>query len=104
MIDVIDSCVKECFLASPTHDGLEMCLVNNAGTMLEGDAQVYAKLLDENPPIKDLGIEDLVEEKSAPLPKEAPKVELKPLPQNLRYEFLGYLSLVSLYYMQKYLR
>ena len=38
MIDIIDCCVKECSLASTTHDGLEMCLVNNAGTRLEGDA------------------------------------------------------------------
>jgi len=29
MIDVIDCCVKECLIASSTHDGLEMCLVNN---------------------------------------------------------------------------
>jgi len=36
-----------------------------------------------------LGIEELVEEKAAPPPKEASKVELKPLPPNLRYEFLG---------------
>ena len=88
MIDVIERCVKECLLASPTHDGLEMCLVNNTGTKLEGDVQGYEKLLDENRPIKGLGIEELVEEKVVPLPKEAPKVELKPLPPNLRYEFL----------------
>jgi len=53
IIDVIDRCVIKFILASATHDDLEICLVNNAGTMLEGDAQVYAKLLDENPPIKD---------------------------------------------------
>lgn len=89
MIDDIDRCVKECFLAPPTHDGLEMCLVNNAGTKLVGDAQAYEKLLDKNPPIKGMGVEDLVEEKVLPLPKEAPKVELKALPENLRYKFLG---------------
>jgi hypothetical protein len=66
-----------------------MCLVNNAGTKLEGDAQAYEELLDENPPIKGLGIEELIEGKVVPLPKEAPKVELKPLPPNLRYEFLS---------------
>jgi len=33
-----------------------------------------------------------VEEEPAPLPKNAPKVELKPLPLNLRYEFLGPIS------------
>jgi len=54
MIDGIDYYVKECFLASPTHGGLKMCLVNNAGAKLERDAEVYARLLDENPPIKDL--------------------------------------------------
>ena len=75
MIDIIDCCVKECSLASITHDGLEMCLVNNASTRLEGDAQAYKELLNEEEPI--------------PLPKEAPKVELKPLLPNLRYEFLG---------------
>ena len=36
-----------------------------------------------------LGVEELVEEEPAPLSKEAPKAELKPLPSNLRYEFLG---------------
>ena len=89
MIDIIDHCVKEWSLASPTHDGLEMCLINNAGTRLEGDAQAYEELLDRSPPIEGLGIEELVEEEVVPLPKEAPKVELKPLPPNLRYEFLG---------------
>jgi len=89
MIDIIHRCVKECSLVSPTHDGLEMCLVNNAGTKLEGDAQAYEEPLDENPLIKGLGIEELVEEEAVPLPKEAPQVELKPLPQNLRYELLG---------------
>jgi len=39
--------------------------------------------------MEDLGVEELVEEELNPLPKEAPKVELKTLPSNLRYEFLG---------------
>jgi len=34
-------------------------------------------------------VEEIIEEEVSPLPKEAPKVELKPLPSNLRYEFLG---------------
>jgi len=89
MVDIIDCCVKECSLAPPTHDGLEICLVNNASTKLDGDAQAYEKSLDGNPPIEGLGVEELVEEKAAPLPKEAPKVDLKSLPPNLRYEFLG---------------
>jgi len=63
--------------------------INNADTKLEGDAQTYEELFDENPPMEDLGVEELVEEELNPLPKEAPKVELKPLPSNLRYEFLG---------------
>jgi len=89
MVDIIDRCVKECSLASATHDGLEMCLVNNAGTKLEGDAQAYEKLLDENPPIIGLSVEGLIKEEVASLLKEAPKVDPKPLPSNLRYEFLG---------------
>jgi len=89
MIDIINRCVKECSLASPAHDGLEMCLMNNAGTRLVGDAQAYEELLDKSPPIEGLGIEELVEEEVVPLPKEAPKAELKPLPPNLRYEFFG---------------
>ncbi|KEH22352.1 transmembrane protein, putative [Medicago truncatula] len=36
-----------------------------------------------------LSVEELVKEEQAPLPRGAPKVELKPLPSNLRYEFLG---------------
>ena len=89
MIDIIDRCVKECSLAPTSHDGFEVCLISNAGTRLEGDAQTYEELLDESPPIEGLNVEELVEEEVVPLPKEAPKVELKPLPPNLRYEFLG---------------
>jgi len=89
MIDIIDRCVKEFSLASTTHDGFEMCLIKNAGTRLDGDAQAYKELLDETPPIEGLGVGDLVEEEVVPLPKEAPKVELKQLPPNLRYELLG---------------
>jgi len=89
MVDVIDRCVEECSLASTTHDGLEMCLINNAGTKLEGDAHHYEELLDESPHIEDSGVEEIIEEEVSPLLKEAPKVELKPLPSNLRYEFLG---------------
>jgi len=48
MIDIIDFCVKECSLASTTHDGLEICLLNSKGTKLEEDAQAYKELLDEN--------------------------------------------------------
>jgi len=89
MVDKIDSCVEELSLASTTHDGLEMCLINNACTKLEGDAQHYEELLDESPHIEDSGAEEIIEEEVSPLLKEAPKVELKPLPSNLRYEFLG---------------
>ena len=88
MVDIIDRCVEEWSLASTTHDGFEMCLINNASTKLEEDAQHYEELLDESPHIEDSGVE-IIEEEVSPLPKEAPKVELKPLPSNLRYEFLG---------------
>jgi len=84
MVDIIDRCVEECSLASTTHDGLEMCLINNAGTKLEGDAQHYEELLDKSPHIEESGVEEIIEEEVSPLPKEAPKVELKPLPSNLR--------------------
>jgi len=89
MVDVIDRCVEECSLASTTHVCLEICLINNAGTKLEGYAQHYEELLDGSPHIEDSDVEVMVEEEVSPLPKEAPKVELKPLPSNLRYEFLG---------------
>ena len=45
--------------------------------------------MHESPPIEGLGVEELVEGEIVPLPKEAPKVELKQLPPYLRYEFLG---------------
>ncbi|KEH26708.1 hypothetical protein MTR_6g471360 [Medicago truncatula] len=89
MIDIVDHCVKECSLSSTTNDGLEVCLVNNAGTKLEGGAQAYEELLDKNPPMEGLSVEELVNEEPTPIPKGAPKVELKPLPSNLKYEFLG---------------
>ena len=89
MIDMIDHCVKECSLAPSTHDGLELCLINNAGTKLGEDPQAYEDLLDANLPMEDLGTERLVEREPNALPKEAPRVELKTLPSNLRYEFLG---------------
>jgi len=60
MIDIIDCCVKECSLASTTYDGLEICLLNSAGTKLEGDAQAYKELLDENPSVEGLSVEELV--------------------------------------------
>jgi hypothetical protein len=56
---------------------------------LEGDAQAYEELLDGSPPIQGSGIEELMEEEFVAPSIEAPKVELKPLPPNLRYEFLG---------------
>ncbi|XP_039684977.1 uncharacterized protein [Medicago truncatula] len=89
MIDIINHCMKECSLALTTHDGLEVSLVNNAGTKLEGEAEAYEELLNRIPPMEGLSVEELVKEEPALLPKEAPKVELKPLPSNLRYEFLG---------------
>ena len=73
MIDIIDYFVKECSLASTTYDGFEMCLVNNAGTWLEGDTQAYEELLDENPPHRRLGCRRVGGGRTSPSSKESTK-------------------------------
>nr|XP_012573962.1 uncharacterized protein LOC101515058 [Cicer arietinum] len=89
-IDLIDHCVKECPLGPLSQDRLEACFIGNTSHEdLAKEADAYANLFDENHYLPNLNFEGLATENLAPLPKEAPQVELKPLPSNLRYELLG---------------
>ncbi|XP_073219769.1 uncharacterized protein [Cicer arietinum] len=89
-VDLIDHCVKECHVGPLSQDGLEACLIGSTSHEdLAKEADAYANLLDENPPLPNLNFDALAAENSAPLPKEAPQVELKHLSSNLKYEFFG---------------
>ncbi|XP_039128895.1 uncharacterized protein LOC120265028 [Dioscorea cayenensis subsp. rotundata] len=75
-------------------DPLELCLVrNNLNNDEDDEASEYKRLLEVQPYIQPhkAKIEELRSESSLSILEEeqAPKVELKPLPSILRYEFLG---------------
>ncbi|KAJ9139768.1 hypothetical protein P3X46_030472 [Hevea brasiliensis] len=105
-VDVIDEEVREVLKKQHPKDPLEACLVHNIkkGDEIEETAE-YATILEGNPPLPMADIEKIGNLKqettsSSKFEKgEAPKVELKPLPTNLRYAFLGqnstYLVIVS---------
>ncbi|XP_073222385.1 uncharacterized protein [Cicer arietinum] len=72
-VDLIDHCVKECPLGPLSQDGLEACLIGSTSHEdLAKEADAYANLLEENPPLPNLNFEALLAENSTHLPKEAP--------------------------------
>ncbi|XP_004516928.1 uncharacterized protein [Cicer arietinum] len=84
-VGLIVHCVRDYPLGPLSQDGLEACLIGSTSHEdLVKEADAYANLLDENPPLPNLNFEAIAAENSTPLPKEAPQVELKPLPSNLR--------------------
>lgn len=92
-IDLLHQVVKEETTKMHFEDALELCLVGGEPSELNGEAVEYARLLEAIPEISPqlAKVEKLG---SKPKPEEwneekAPKVELKPLPSTLRYEFLG---------------
>ena len=93
-IDLIDDLVKETLVTKPLDDPLEESLVYDGPFEKERvDVIAFTQLLEATPqlPPSKVRIEKLeVEPKSPPIEKvKVPQVELKPLPSNLRYEFLG---------------
>nr|XP_027191113.1 uncharacterized protein LOC113787004 [Cicer arietinum] len=86
----MDEDSQECPLGPLSQDGLVACLiVSTSHEDLAKEADAYANLLDEYPYLPNLNFKELAVENSAPLPKKAQQAELKPLPSNLKYAFLG---------------
>ncbi|XP_020250927.1 uncharacterized protein LOC109828314 [Asparagus officinalis] len=93
-VDVIDKCTHEQISNNNSADPLEKCLVSD-GSINDEDPEVaaYAQSLESTStaPLRNAKLERLMLEPKGSICEEdnAPKVELKPLPSSLRYEFLG---------------
>ncbi|XP_056695478.1 uncharacterized protein [Spinacia oleracea] len=80
-----------------TNDPLEFSLLNRDGLGDQGvEAAKYKRLMDSTPPCDQseqcllvLDGRKALDDHAPQIGKEAPKVELKPLPSSLRYVFLG---------------
>lgn len=79
-IDVIDECVTETYLSSEDVSALEdeKSILYNEHTSIDPSPVALIDSSQEASLTYDL------------IPSAAPKVDLKPLPEHLRYEFLGY--------------
>ncbi|XP_044489283.1 uncharacterized protein LOC123213766 [Mangifera indica] len=95
-VDIIDDCVKEVFIKKYPEDPLESCIIHGASVKDENmEITVYAQLMEVNPkvaPILNFKYEELETGNHSLLSlktEDAPKVDSKPLPANLRYAFLG---------------
>ncbi|KAL5734310.1 hypothetical protein ACOSP7_032171 [Xanthoceras sorbifolium] len=94
-VDAVDSLVEEAFEKSNPEEPLEACLAHGETKEEENDSIAeYAFHLDSAPPIPYGGrryFEDLGHGKPKILPsiEKPPKLELKQLPEHLRYAYLG---------------
>ncbi|KAJ9167282.1 hypothetical protein P3X46_021946 [Hevea brasiliensis] len=95
-VDIIDELVEEHFKKKYPEDPLENCLVHGGGIDYDNPHMAaYAQHLEGSPPFISAPVFQLTQKEKAeskqPSFKEedAPKVELKQLPSQLRYEFLG---------------
>ncbi|XP_044470577.1 uncharacterized protein LOC123199614 [Mangifera indica] len=95
-VDIIDDCVKEVFIKKYPEDPFESCIIHRASVKDENmEITAYAQLMEANPkvaPILNFKYEELKtgnHSLSSLKAEDAPKVDLKPLPANLRYAFLG---------------
>ena len=92
-IDVVDGLIWETVSNLNSNDPLEHLMFNDSTTEDENpEVAMCAQLLEASPPIPPslAEVEPLkVENKPLFDEMQAPKVELKPLPSSLRYEFLG---------------
>ena len=80
LVDIIDECIKEHASGPPPTKGMDVSLTE---TEVE-EASPHQEELDVNPVYQNECLTFL------PAPtQEQPKVEIKELPKNLRYEFLG---------------
>ncbi|XP_044467736.1 uncharacterized protein LOC123197479 [Mangifera indica] len=94
-VDIIDDCVKEVFIKKYPEDPLESCIIH--GTLIKDENMeiaAYAQLMEANPkatPILNFKYEELETGNRSLLSlkaEDATKIDLKPLPANLRYAFL----------------
>lgn len=74
-------------------DPLERCLLQPDEDKDDDEAQQFQQLLEASPPLKSakeecLELDSALKQDGEDKP-ETPKVELKPLPPTLRYEFMG---------------
>ncbi|XP_020263244.1 uncharacterized protein LOC109839226 [Asparagus officinalis] len=93
-VDVIDKCTHEQIANNNSADPLEKCLVSDCSINDEDpEVAAYAQSLESTStaPLRNAKLERLMlEPKGSICEKDnAPKVELKPLPSSLRYEFLS---------------
>ncbi|XP_062080505.1 uncharacterized protein LOC133785270 [Humulus lupulus] len=88
-VDVVESLVET---KKIVEDPRELSLVEEEGTEQDGKATIeYAKWLNSYGPLKRKYFEELGSVPERPLPsvEKPPELELKVLPDHLRYEFLG---------------
>ncbi|XP_057996598.1 uncharacterized protein LOC131175918 [Hevea brasiliensis] len=95
-VDVIDEIVEAEFKEKYPEDPLENCLVHSRTTKDENPkVEAFAQILEATQEVvgdQVLQVEELKYEVAQPSlldEKDAPKVDLKPLPSTLRYTFLG---------------
>jgi len=95
-VDIINEIVQEHFRKSYPQDPLENCLVH--GGSIDDDNHniaAFAQHLESFPPHPEATIFQLEKVQNLEIKppslkiEDAPKVDLKPLPSNLRYAFLG---------------
>ncbi|KAJ9189474.1 hypothetical protein P3X46_000762, partial [Hevea brasiliensis] len=95
-VDIIDELVEEHFRKKYPEDPLENCLVHGGGIDYDNPhVAAYAQHLKGSPPFISAPVFQLTQKEKAETKQlsfkeeDAPKVELKQLPSQLRYEFLG---------------
>jgi hypothetical protein len=80
LVDIIDECIKEHASGQPPTEGMDVSLTETEGN----EAGPHQEELDANPVHQNECLTLLPAQT-----QEQPKVEMKELPKNLRYEFLG---------------
>lgn len=87
LIDIINACIQESSSKLSLTDGLEACSLLSTSANEKYEAKFYEEVLDESPTPIDQGFEALMAQSDESVQQE-PWVELKKLPQTLKYEFL----------------
>ncbi len=94
-VNLIDSIVEDALVPSLSSDPLETCLTHFGNTDINQNFREISAILD-SAPLLDTDrwksrFEELPIRNNSPLPSsiQAPKLELKPLPSELKYAYLG---------------
>ncbi|XP_038982186.1 uncharacterized protein LOC120110674, partial [Phoenix dactylifera] len=94
-VNLIDSIVEDALIPSLSSDPLETCLTHFGNTDINQNFREISAILD-SAPLLDTDrwksrFEELPTRNNSPLPSsvQAPKFELKPLPSELKYAYLG---------------